>query len=404
MRSDPLPKSMTDLSAKEPELFLERGGPFYRLQQRIGLIRGDDPSTGRRVLFLIALTWVPLFILSLLQGRALEPSPRESFLLDFATYARFLVVLPLLIAAEKTVGARFAAAVRQFFRTELVRPRERKAYEDVVARAARWRDSALAEAIMLAIALVGAWTLTIERRYGGDLGSWRVLATGAGSKLSLAGLWYHAIAIPIFQFLLLRWVWRLIIWTRFLYATSRLDLDLVPTHADSAAGLGFLSTAHDSLTVLAFAAGCVTSGDAAFRIAFEGAHLGMFDVPLAVQMALCLLLFVSPLVVLVPDLLAARRAGLGQYTALIDFYNRAFHEKWVSGGKPEPEAFLGTGDIQSLADLGVSYERIKKMRFFPASRQTVVRILAAAAAPALFPILLVVPLADVLKYLAKTLF
>jgi hypothetical protein len=130
----------------------------------------------------------------------------------------------------------------------------------------------------------------------------------------------------------------------------------------------------------------------------------MFDVPLAVQMALCLLLFVSPLVVLVPDLLAARRAGLGQYTALIDFYNRAFHEKWVSGGKPEPEAFLGTGDIQSLADLGVSYERIKKMRFFPASRQTVVRILAAAAAPALFPILLVVPLADVLKYLAKTLF
>jgi hypothetical protein len=404
MRSDPLPKSMTDLSAKEPELFLERGGPFYRLQQRIGLIRGDDPSTGRRVLFLIALTWVPLFILSLLQGRALEPSPRESFLLDFATYARFLVVLPLLIAAEKTVGARFAAAVRQFFRTELVRPRERKAYEDVVARAARWRDSALAEAIILAIALVGAWTLTIERRYGADTGSWRVFATAAGSKLSLAGLWYHIIAIPLLQFLLLRWVWRLIIWTRFLYDTSRLDLDLVPTHADSAAGLGYLSTAHDSLTVLAFAMGAITSADAGFRIAFEGAHLGMFDVPLAVHLAVSLLLFVAPLAVLVPALLAARRAGLGQYTVMIDFYNRAFHEKWVTGGKPEPETFLGTADIQSLADLGVSYERIKKMRFFPASRDTIFRILAAAAAPALFPVLLVVPLADVLKYLGKAFF
>ena len=185
------------------------------------------------------------------------------------------------------MGTRFAGAARQFARTEIVRPRQRKAYEDVVARAARWRDSALAEAIMLAIALVGAWTFTIEGRYGDDMETWRVLATGAGSRLSLAGLWYHAIAIPLFQFLLLRWVWRLIIWARFLYGTSRLDLDLVPTHADSAAGLGFLSTAHDSLTVLAFTAGTVTSADAAFRIAFEGAHLRMFDVPLAVQMALC---------------------------------------------------------------------------------------------------------------------
>ena len=61
---------MADLSANVPEFFLERGGPFYRLQQRIGLIRGDDPSNGRRVLFFIALTWVPLLLLSLLQGRA----------------------------------------------------------------------------------------------------------------------------------------------------------------------------------------------------------------------------------------------------------------------------------------------------------------------------------------------
>ena len=48
-------------------------------------------------------------------------------------------------------------------------------------------------------------------------------------------------SLPIFQFLLCRWYFRLFIWARFLWQVSRIDLSLVPTHPDRVGGLGFLS-------------------------------------------------------------------------------------------------------------------------------------------------------------------
>jgi hypothetical protein len=37
------------------------------------------------------------------------------------------------------------------------------------------------------------------------------------------------VSLPVFQFLLLRWYFRLVIWARFLWQVSRLKLALVPT-------------------------------------------------------------------------------------------------------------------------------------------------------------------------------
>ena len=47
-------------------------------------------------------------------------------------------------------------------------------------------------------------------------------------------------SIPIFQFLTLRWLYRLLLWFLFLWRVSRLDLRLAPSHPDRAGGLGFL--------------------------------------------------------------------------------------------------------------------------------------------------------------------
>jgi hypothetical protein len=77
---------MATVLAHESELEFELGGPVYRLMQRIGLIQGAGPSIGRRFVGFLLITWVPLLILSLLEGRALGPTPQESLLLDFAVY------------------------------------------------------------------------------------------------------------------------------------------------------------------------------------------------------------------------------------------------------------------------------------------------------------------------------
>ena len=101
---------MNPVVANESELYIERGGPAYRLMQRIGLIRGEDPSVQRRIIAFLAVTWVPLLILAWWEGLAVGPTPRESLLLDFAAFARFLVAVPLVFIAEVIIGPRVTAA------------------------------------------------------------------------------------------------------------------------------------------------------------------------------------------------------------------------------------------------------------------------------------------------------
>jgi hypothetical protein len=91
---------------QESKLEFQLGGPAYRLMQRIGLIRGEGPCIGRRMMGFVLITWVPLLILALIEGQALGPTPRESFLLDFSTYARFFLAVPLLFLSEVIVGPR----------------------------------------------------------------------------------------------------------------------------------------------------------------------------------------------------------------------------------------------------------------------------------------------------------
>ena len=392
---------MTLALANEAELRIERGGPCDRILRRIGLIRDEESSLGRRILWSVAVTWVPLLALSLLQGRALGPTPQESFLLDFAAYARFLVCIPLLIAAESFVGPPLTNAGRTFLRTDLVRPEDRERFRMAVDRMARLRELRWAELVILAVAIFGSCNLTLESWYGAKALTWRVVE---GGTISWAGLWYHAFAIPLLQFLMLRWLWRVAIWARFLWDVSRLDLDLVPTHADGAGGLGFLGTAHGFLGIFALAFGAVLASNTAFQIVYEGANLKGFETLLLAFLTLCVVLFLGPLALFIPNLERARRDGLRAYGLLIDQYNRAFHEKWAEGSTPNGEPFLGTPDIQSLADLGSSYDRVKQMKVFPAGRRTLVRIVLMGGAPALLPVLLVVPLEQILKKLATAVF
>ena len=325
------------------ELYIERGGPAYRLMQWIGLIRGDDPSVGRRIVAFIAVTYVPLLIFSVWEGHAIGPTPQMSLLLDFAAFARLLVAVPLLCIAELTIGSRITSAGLHFLQAGLVGPQDQPGFDRAVRRLARWRESRGAELVILAIAVVGSWTLTAESVYGGTTATWSdtTFTAAQGQRLSLAGLWYHMVSVPILQFFWYRWLWRFFIWVRFLYDVSRLELNLVPTHADGAGGLAFLGTTHVTFGILAFGASCVLSAAAAFDIVFESASIDFFRIHFITLVVVTQVLFLSPLLVFSPALIRARLAGLRQYSLLVLRYNRAFHDKWIEGGAPRDEPLLG---------------------------------------------------------------
>jgi hypothetical protein len=392
--------------ANEAELYFDQGGPGQRFTQRLGARLGLGHSILIRVLFYLALTWFPLLLFSIVEGRALGPSPQESLLLDFGTFARFFLGIPLLLIAELIVGPRLRAAGLQFVERGFVRPEDYPAFDRAIARAAKWRESAWAELIILGIALVGAWSFTAETIYGEGIASWRSTTrpTSAGEAVSLTGMWYRFVALPILQFIWYRWLWRLFTWMSLLWSASRLNLDLVALHADQAGGLAFLGTAHSSLGIFAFALSCVLSAETAFLVIFQKVDIATFQFPYFAILVIVEVIVFGPLLMFSPILIRSRLTWLHHYSLLVARYNRAFHEKWILGKPSGDEPLLGSADIQSLADLGSSFEYARGMSVVPFSRHVVIYLAIVTSLPYVPLLLLVMPIDKILNLLTKAVF
>ena len=156
--------------------------------------------------------------------------------------------------------------------------------------------------------------------------------------MSLAGWWYSAIGLPIFQFLLLRWAWRLVIWGRLLWQISRLSLRLIPTHPDRAGGLGPLGVAHVELSPLVFACSAMAAATFAEEIKFGGAALAQFAVPFVAIVGGTTIGAIAPLVFFSRRLLEVKQQGLLEYGTLAASYTHAFETKWLGGGAPRDES------------------------------------------------------------------
>ena len=111
----------------------------------------------------------------------------------------------------------------------------------------------------------------------------------------------------------------------------------------------------------------------------------------------CLVL--APLFVFSAQLANAKRIGLREYGGLAMTYVREFDNKWLRGGAPVDEPLVGSGDIQSLADLGNSFTVVQEMRIAPVTKDVIIRLAVATLLP-LTPLLLtIMPLEDLLKKL-----
>src|SRR5437879_12823461 len=89
------------------------GGPVFQFFRKSHLA-GDGLELVHRRLFIITLVaWLPLLLLAAL-GPALGNLGRISFLHDVEVHVRFLIALPVLIAAELIVHLRTRPVVRSF--------------------------------------------------------------------------------------------------------------------------------------------------------------------------------------------------------------------------------------------------------------------------------------------------
>src|SRR5262249_49323491 len=263
---------------QEPEDFsLVHGGPLFQLLLRTRLTSDDLTLVARRINALVLITWVPLLLLAGLNGQVLHGNVAVPFLRDVETHIRFLVVVPLLLAAELVVHQRLLGVVRAFLERNLIPNAALPRFDAAVTSAFRLRNSLPAELMLLALVYV-IGVFIVWRHYTSlNASTWYASASDAGLDLSRAGIWYAYVSLPIFQFLLLRWYFRVFIWIRFLWQVSRIDLALVATHPDQLGGLGFLANTVFAFSVLLVAHGAMLAAQIANRILFVRATLPHFN-------------------------------------------------------------------------------------------------------------------------------
>ncbi len=104
---------------KEPDFSLVLGGPLFHLFRRAHLSGSVLELPYRRILVITTVAWLPLLILSSLDGHALR-GVTLPFLNDIETQIRFLIALPILIAAELIVHLRLRPVVQSFVNRDIV--------------------------------------------------------------------------------------------------------------------------------------------------------------------------------------------------------------------------------------------------------------------------------------------
>jgi hypothetical protein len=380
------------------------GGPLYQLLRRSRLTGDTLELLHRRIVALTAVAWAPLLLLTVAEGTAWGGRVMLPFLYDVDMHLRLLLALPLLVVAELVVNLRLGPTVRAFVNRGVIQDSARPSFDALIDSAMRLRNSITAEVLLIAFVYVVGVGFLWRTQAALHVASWYGVTVNGRLQPSLAGWWLGCVSLPIFQFLLIRWYFRLFIWVRFLWQVSRLELTLVPTHPDRSGGLGFLGLVGHAFVPLLLAQGTILAGTIANRIFYAGEKLPEFKVEMVGLVALMLLAVLGPLLVFAPTLAAAKRTGLGEYGALAQRYVREFDRKWLRGGAPADEPLVGSADIQSLADLGNSFEVVKSMRLAPFTLQTVLQLAVVTLAPVVPLTLTMISLEELLTQAIRTVF
>lgn len=395
--------TMPLLTEQSPDFSLVLGGPIFQMLRRSHLSGDALELLHRRIVAVVLVAWVPLLLLSIVSRRFMAGAVTLPFLRDIEAHVRLLVALPVLIAAELIVHSRIRSKVKTFLTRGMVRQQDLPRFLAAIDSAMRLRNSVPIElGLAVLVFTVGQWLWRSQIALGAS--TWYAIPQAGHMHLTIAGYWYEFISIPIFQFILLRWYLRFFIWFRFLWQVSRLNLHLIPTHPDRAGGLSFLGKSSYAFGPILFAQGALLAGVIASRVLYGGESLLSFKLEVVGFIVLFLIFVLAPLTMFTPQMARAKRKGLSEYGLLASRYVDGFEQKWVVGDAAEGDELLGTGDIQSLADLGNSYAAVRDMRIVPFGLQDMGRLAAATAAPLLPLGLTVFSLEELVVRIFKILF
>jgi hypothetical protein len=368
------------------------GGPFYDLATRVFARFGIIQSGGVGVGLGVGL-WLVMSLLALMEGS------QDSFfsLGTTAIHVRLLVALPLVLFCAVLFDRAVRDACNSLIEGSIVADHAKESLDGTASRLVRlsmswWLQLGLMVTVVVAGLVTPPVYLPGLSSSAGDL----ALISG-----SLAGKWYWYVCLPIFRFVMIRFWFLLALWTYLIWRISRQTLHLTASHPDRAGGLGLLEVAQAQLVVFVLA---MASLDAAALVETSQtaepseSHVLMHVLLVTIAGAVIIL---GPLLFLVGQLYRARRDALVAFGALSQEYSRRFQQRWIGPGQPDYRDLLGSGDIQSLADLGNSFQNVQRMRVLLVNKTLLLVTVASAALPHVVLPLLKYPVTVLVLDLAK---
>lgn len=386
---------------------LSTGGLFHKFMLQMGLVGASQYHPWRRILVYAGLTWLPLLILTAMDATMIGDKVSITFFRDPVPHVRFWIALPLLVFADLIIDPYMAAIVRHFQTSGLIPDEAKELYRQSLEKLVRQRDSAWVDVALFGLIVGLIWTLNFmfDRSSGRlESSSWMLAASGEGGKLTPAGWWLLLVSGPFIQFVLYRWIWRLIIWSGFMYRLSRISLVIHPAHPDRVGGLGILSGPQFSFGVIFAAIGAILSSTLASEIYHSERTLSGTQLEIVGFVLICCAIIIIPLCAFTRKLFEAKRRELRHYSTLANQLSEAFHNKWIENASAQNgKNLISAVDPSAVADYSVIFETISAMRLIPLNRQKVLGLGVVLVVPFVPLIFTQFSIMDALQQLAQML-
>ena len=222
------------------------------------------------LLFLLfVIGWLPMIYLSLTAGTAFG-GVEDPLFSDIGTWARCLVAVPIMIFAEPMADRVLGIVIDLFRRTGLIRESDEPGFEAAVEQATRRATSDGVELALLVCAASLPHLMVASLPHLPSGTAWFGTVTDGELHVTSAGRYYAWVTLPLVQFLVMRWLWRIVAWWLLLWRISKFDLAWVPVHPDGAGGLGFLAWSPRAFRSVFFGISALAASTISNRLQFGG--------------------------------------------------------------------------------------------------------------------------------------
>ncbi len=372
-------------STAENFSFLE-GGLFRKAQIKLGL----DHSQGKLALIGLCFAWIPLAILTAIEG-TLYSGTDLPLLKDIAMNARLLLALPMLIAIRNIIDIKTTAVIRYFTESLLDAEGRQRMLSITLPRIRKLACSSLTEVIIILIVISFMMGLLSSGVYSGlqsGSTSWKFVGAADGNVISMAGKWAVFVSIPFFQFLLLQWIWRYLMWMLLMLRFAQAPLKLLPTHADRAGGLGIIILAQRTFNTIFIACSIVIASQLMVFISRHSESISTVRIEVIGFVVFCLMLLILPLVFFAGKLVKTKQLGLLHLSQLSVELSSTFEKEWLNDIPLEKRIEDQHVDPSMAFDYGSMYDTLQQLRVIPITLRDIISLAAMLLVP-FIPILFI---------------